>query len=311
MYLEHFGLKEKPFNITPDPDFLYFSRKHKAALAMLEYGMFEQSGITVITGDVGAGKTTLIRHLLRRIPEDELTVGLISNVHQSLGTLLQWVAIALDLHMDYEDMSNVQIFRRLQEYLIHEYASGKRVVLIIDEAQNMDEGSLEELRMLTNINADKDQLLQIVLVGQPQLFKLLAHEDMAQVAQRVTAEYHLEGLDLNETKLYIRNRLKLAGAGGRNHFSMQATSVIYYFSGGIPRLINTLCDHALVLAYAKNAQKVDFEIALEAVKDKRIGGIRRFWQPPEEAKRTRMILKISTGVDIDQAVSGQQAITGQ
>ena len=304
MYLEHFGLKEKPFSITPDPDFLYFSSKHKAALAMLEYGMFEQSGITVITGEVGAGKTTLIRHLLRRIPDDELTVGLISNVHQSLGTLMQWVAIALDLHMDYEDMSNIQIFRRLQEYLIHEYASGRRVVLIIDEAQNMDEGSLEELRMLTNINADKDQLLQIVLVGQPQLFKLLAHEDMAQVAQRVTAEYHLESLDLNETQLYIRNRLNVAGADGRNRFSMQAMAVIYYFSGGIPRLINTLCDHALVLAYANDAQKVDFEIALEAVKDKRIGGIRRFWQPPAEAESTRNVLKISTGVDIDQAVNG-------
>ncbi|MFU8817195.1 MAG: ExeA family protein [Pseudomonadales bacterium] len=303
MYLKHFGLTEKPFSITPDPDFLFFSPKHKGALAMLEYGVFEQSGITVITGEVGAGKTTLIRHLLRRIPYDEITVGLISNVHPSLGDLLQWVAIALELHVSLDDVSNVQIFRRLQDHLIQEYAEGRRVVLIIDEAQNMDRTNLEELRMLTNINADKDQLLQIVLVGQPQLFALLADESMAQIAQRVTAEYHLKPLDRSETGEYILNRLSIAGAGDRNLFTAQAMGVIYYFSGGIPRLVNTLCDHALVLAYAGNIKYVDFGTALDAVKEKRIGGVRRFCEPPKDAEHTRKVLMVSTGIDIDKAVN--------
>jgi len=304
MYLAHFGLKEKPFSINPDPDFLYFSSKHKAALAMLEYGVFEQSGITVITGEVGAGKTTLIRHLLRRIPYDELTVGLISNVHQSLGALLQWVALALDLDVDLEHVGNLQTFRRVQDYLVQEYAAGRRVVLIIDEAQNMDRTNLEELRMLTNINADKDQLLQIVLVGQPQLFSLLADESMTQIAQRVTAEYHLKPLDRSETDGYIRSRLQMAGSANQNLFTSQAMGVIYYFSGGIPRLINTLCDHALVLGYAGNMHYVDFSTALETVRDKRIGGVRRFCDPIQDAEQTRRLLMVSTGVDIDKAVNG-------
>jgi general secretion pathway protein A len=304
MYLKHFELEEKPFSITPDPDFLYFSSKHKAALAMLEYGVFEQSGITVITGDVGAGKTTLIRHLLRRIPYQEVTVGLISHVHPSLGALLQWVAIALDLNVNHENLSNIQIFARLQEHLVDEYAAGRRVVLIIDEAQNMDRPNLEELRMLTNINADKDQLLQIVLVGQPQLFELLSDESMAQIAQRVTAEYHLQPLDLKESCAYIRNRLRIAGAGCRNLFSEQAMGVIYYFSGGVPRLINTLCDHALVLAYATSQNVVNFDTALDTVREKRLGGIHRFRQKPQDAERTRKALMVSTGIDIGGVVNG-------
>lgn len=304
MYLEHFGLKEKPFSITPDPDFLYFSEKHKSALAMLEYGVFEQSGITAITGEVGAGKTTLIRHLLRRIPYDELTVGLISNVHQSLGSLLQWVALSLDLPGDTGDLSNMQIFRRLQDFLVEEYANGRRVVLIIDEAQNMEPSSLEELRMLTNINADKDQLLQIVLVGQPQLLKMLEDEDMAQVAQRVTAEYHLTALNLKETHAYIMNRLRVAGGGPTSLFGMQAIGVIFYFSGGVPRLINTLCDHALVLAFAGGLRRVGFETALDAVRQKRIGGVQRLRDPSRDAEETRKVLKVSTGVDIAEAVAG-------
>ena len=155
MYEEFFGLKEKPFSITPDADFLYLSDHHREALAIIEYGVFEQSGITVITGEIGAGKTTLIRHLLSTAPYGELSIGLVSNVQSSLGNLLQWVAIALQLHTGEEELTNMQAFRRLQDFLIEEYAEGRRVVLVIDEAQNMSVESLEELRMLININADK------------------------------------------------------------------------------------------------------------------------------------------------------------
>lgn len=303
MYLEHFGLKEKPFSITPDPDFLYFSRQHKAALAMLEYGIFEQSGITVITGEVGAGKTTLIRHLLRRIPNDEMSVGLISNVHESLGNLLQWVAVALDLPAHTENQSNLKIFSDLQAHLVYEYSQGRRVILFIDEAQNMDETSLEELRMLTNINADKDQLLQIVLVGQPQLLHKLKQDSMVQTAQRITAEYHLEALGLPETQEYIINRMKIAGAQCRQVFTHQSMAVIYYFSTGIPRLINTLCDHALTLAYADGRQKVDLDCAIEAVQQKQLGGVSRSVGVSQEAKQTRESLRSSSGIDIAEVLS--------
>ena len=209
MYEQFFGLKEKPFSITPDADFLYLSDHHRNALATIEYGVFEQSGITVVTGEIGAGKTTLIRHLLSTAPYGELTIGLVSNVQSSLGNLLQWVAIALQLHTGEEELTNMQAFRRLQDFLIEEYSEGQRVVLVIDEAQNMSVASLEELRMLININADKNQLLQIVLVGQPQLLEILEKKELAQFAQRVTAEYHLKSLDLSDTGAYIRSRLRM------------------------------------------------------------------------------------------------------
>jgi len=272
MYERYFGLNEKPFAITPDADLLYFSEKHKSALIMLEYGVFEQSGVTVISGEVGTGKTTLVRHLLGTIPYDRLTVGLVSNVHPSLGSLLQWVSIALHLgdHVD-----NVSAFRRLQDFLVEEYAEGRRVVLIIDEAQNMDMACLEELRMLMNINADKNHLLQVVLVGQSSLLEMLKDPTMDQLAQRVTAEYHLSPLNLEETKEYVACRLAGAGAKTSALFDHLACQTIQYFSGGVPRLINTLCDHALVLAYGQEKAFVDFEVALAAVEQKKIGGVLR------------------------------------
>jgi len=298
MYENHFGLKEKPFTITPDADFLYLSEKHRAALAMLEYGVFEQSGIVVITGEVGAGKTTLVRHLLSTAPYGEITIGLVSNVQASLGNLLQWVAIALDLHTGEQELTNMQAFRRLQTYLISEYAQGRRVVLVIDEAQNMSVDSLEELRMLININADKNQLLQIVLVGQPELQSVLEQPRLTQFAQRVTAEYHLDALSLSETRAYIRSRLHSAGAANTEVFDSDAARIIYYFSAGLPRLINTLCDHAMVLGYGSDEQVIDFELALDAVRQKRIGGINRHGAKPKDAAVVREHILTKHDVDL-------------
>ena len=273
MYTAHFGFTEKPFSITPDADYLYPSSKHRAAMAMLEYGVFEQSGITVITGDIGTGKTTLIRKLLQELPYDKVAIGLISNTHRSLGTLMQWVGFSLDLVEHSEVLSDMQVFRRLQNHLISEYANQRRVVLVIDEAQNMDASSLEELRMLMNINSDKNDLLQIVLVGQPELFELLQQPGMKQLAQRVTAEYHLERLNYDETCEYIQSRLQTAGADRKNLFDREATEIVFTHSGGVPRLINILCDHALVLAYGDDRMQVDANIAREAVSQKRIIGL--------------------------------------
>ena len=300
MYEQHFGLTEKPFNITPDADFLFLSRQHRAALAMLEYGVFEQSGITVITGEIGAGKTTLIRHLLATAPGDELSIGLISNVHASLGSLLQWVAIALELHTGEVELTNMQAFRRLQNYLINEYSQGRRVVLVIDEAQNMSANSLEELRMLVNINADKNQLLQIVLLGQPELLDMLRRPELTQFAQRVTAEYHLPALTQEDTEAYIRSRLRNSGAENSCIFTASAVQVIYYFSAGLPRLINTLCDHAMVLAYGSDVIQIDATIAAETVRQKRIGGISRHRVRPANSETIRASVLQKYDIDLEE-----------
>ena len=192
IYNEHFGLSERPFTLLPDPDFLYWSESHARAYAMLEYGMLTHAPITVITGEIGAGKTTLLRHLLRTLPE-EFTVGLISNAQGNRGELLHWVLMALGVPTD-SQASYVQLFAQFQDFLIEEYASGRRTMLIFDEAQNLSIETLEELRMFSNINADKDELIQLVLVGQPELRDLITQPRLRQFAQRVSAEYHLPGM---------------------------------------------------------------------------------------------------------------------
>ena len=192
IYNDHFGLTERPFTLLPDPDFLYWSESHTRAYTMLEYGMLTHAPITVITGEIGAGKTTLLRHLLRSLPE-EFTVGLISNAQGNRGELLHWVLMALGVPTT-SDATYVQLFAKFQDFLIEEYASGRRTMLIFDEAQNLSTETLEELRMFSNINADKDELLQLVLVGQPELRDLIAQPRLAQFAQRVAAEYHLPGM---------------------------------------------------------------------------------------------------------------------
>ncbi|HVL16977.1 MAG TPA: AAA family ATPase, partial [Gemmatimonadales bacterium] len=186
IYNEHFGLTERPFTLLPDPDFLYWSESHARAYTMLEYGMLTHAPITVITGEIGAGKTTLLRHLLRTLPE-EFTVGLISNAQGNRGELLHWVLMALGVPTD-GNATYVQLFAQFQDFLIEEYASGRRTMLIFDEAQNLSLETLEELRMFSNINADKDELIQLVLVGQPELRDLIAQPRLVQFAQRVAAE---------------------------------------------------------------------------------------------------------------------------
>ncbi|ARN74082.1 ExeA family protein [Oceanicoccus sagamiensis] len=296
MYKQHFGLQDKPFNLIPDPDYLYMSQKHKVGLSLLEYGLMETAaGLTVITGEVGAGKTTLIRKLMRRIDYDELTVGVINNTGTIQEELMSWVVSSFNLV--HEGKDNVTLFREFQQFLISEYSNNKRTVLIVDEAQNLGSGALEDLRMLTNINADRDQLLQIVLVGQPQLLELLARPELAQIAQRVSVEYHLEPLDVEELINYVHHRLEVAG-GSPDIFEDNAIKAIYYFTGGVPRLVNTLCDYALVHAYATGKEKVDFETALAVKSGRKIGGINRFVKDEEEVERIRQSLIESQGVDL-------------
>lgn len=267
MYEAFYGFKEKPFSMLPDPGFLYLSKKHQAALTLLEYGLLNHVGFCIISGEPGAGKTTILRALLERI-EDDVTVGLITNTHQSFGGLLDWVLSVFDLHRP--DLTHVEMHQIFMEYLIEEYAKGRTVLLIVDEAQNMQPDTLEELRMLSNVNTEKDQLMQVVLAGQPALRETLRLPDLMQFAQRIAVDYHLGPLGLEETCGYIQHRLITAGAQ-KDIFTPAACERIHNYSGGTPRLINLLCETVLVYGFADQLEMIDVdlvdEMVLERMKD--------------------------------------------
>jgi type II secretory pathway predicted ATPase ExeA len=277
MYENFYGFREKPFSLLPDSGFLYLSSKHRIALTLLEYGLLNQAGFTVISGDIGTGKTTLIRQLLNQI-DPNIKVGLISNTHQTFGDLMQWIALAFEL--PHQGKDKVTLYRDFMDFIIREYGQGRRTVLIVDEAQNMSAETLEELRMLSNVNADKDQVLQVILVGQRELRDTLRRPDLIQFAQRIGVDYHLEPLTEAETREYIRHRCQTAG-GKVDLFSDQACARIYQSTGGVPRLINLLCDTALVYGYAEQHDKIDAELINEVARDKQSGGL--FPSKPSEA----------------------------
>jgi general secretion pathway protein A len=269
MYEQFYGLKEKPFSLLPDPSFLYMTRAHSMALTMLEYSLNNDSaGICVISGEIGSGKTTLIRKLLD-IMGTEFTTGLLTNTHIEFGNLLQWISMTFGL--DYINKEPVELYENFVNFMIAQYAKGKRTVLIIDEAQNLSYKALEELRMLSNINADKDNVLQLILVGQPQLRKTFNIEKLEQLNQRVTVSYHLKELSRKDSCAYIKHRLKTAG-GDPELISDLARKAIWYHSRGIPRVINTLCDTALVYGFAVEKQQVDIQLVNEVIKDRKDNG---------------------------------------
>ncbi len=263
MYEAFYGFKDKPFSMLPDPSFLFLSKKHQAALTLLEYGLLNHVGFCIISGEAGAGKTTILRSLLLRVPDD-VTVGLISNTHQSFGGLLDWVLSAFDLHQP--GLTQVEMHQVFIDYLIKEYANKRSVLLIVDEAQNMKPDTLEELRMLSNVNTEKDQLMQVVLSGQPALKEMLSKPELMQFAQRIGVDYHLKPLDVKETCGYIQHRLVKAGAV-RNIFTPAACERIHCYSGGTPRLINLLCETVLVYGFADQQDMVDVGLVDEMVQE--------------------------------------------
>jgi len=269
MYESFYGFREKPFSLLPDAGFLYLSSKHRMALTLLEYGLMNQAGFTVISGDIGTGKTTLVRQLLDNI-DPQITVGLISNTHRTFGDLMQWIALAFAL--PHQGKDKVQLYREFMDFIIDEYAQGRRTVLIVDEAQNMSTETLEELRMLSNVNADKDQVLQVVLVGQRELRDTLRQPDLVQFAQRIGVDYHLEPLNQEETGDYIQHRCRIAG-GNPELFSEQARRAVFEHTSGVPRLINLLCDTALVYGYAEQREQLDAELVHDVARDKQRGGL--------------------------------------
>lgn len=269
MYEQHFGFREKPFSLTPDPSFLFLGAKHMTGISLLRYGLMNKAGITVLTGDIGAGKTTLLRQLLSETGDD-VVVGLISNTHESFGNLMQWVAVAFGLPVTTD--SKALLYEQFAQFLIEQYAKGKRTILIVDEAQNLENRSLEELRLLTNINADKDQLLQLVLAGQPELREKLQQPGLVQFVQRIAVDYHLRPFGADETTQYIDHRVRTAG-GTPGLFEPVACRFIHYQSGGVPRLINSICDTALVYGFAAGEQRIAAELVFDLVIERVASGL--------------------------------------
>jgi type II secretory pathway predicted ATPase ExeA len=258
MYAEFFGLSERPFTLLPDPGFLYWSKQHRRAFSVLEFGILSRAPITLVTGEIGSGKTTLLQALLKQLEED-LTVGLISNAQGGRGELLQWVLNAFDIALAEGDRSYVRQFQALQDFLIAEYSAGRRVILIIDEAQNLSVEGLEEIRMLTNINSNKDELIQLILVGQPELRDIIRQPNMRQLAQRVTASFHLTPMDAETTRSYVAHRLRTAGGRG-TEFTPEALALIHERTGGVPRLVNQLCDFAMLYAWSEDVGEITSQI---------------------------------------------------
>lgn len=253
MYTQFFGLREKPFAITPDPQYLYLSYRHGEALAHLLYGLTESGGFIQLTGEVGTGKTLLTRTLLERLPSD-VDVALILNPRLSAQEFLE--AIFDELHLKIPVAASIkQMVDELNDFLLDAHARGRRVVLLVDEAQNLDSEVLEQLRLLTNLETAKQKLLQIILVGQPELRDTLARNDLRQLAQRITGRYHLGNLSRDETRAYIEHRMGVAGAE-RPIFQRGAIAAVYRASGGVPRLINIICDRALLGAYTTESPLV-------------------------------------------------------
>jgi len=277
MYEAHFNLSGMPFSLLPDADFLYPSRRHQRAINHLEYGVVTKSGFIVITGDVGAGKTTILRHYLRDTNND-VCIGIITNPSAHFGRLLNWVARAFDMPDTHKEAA--LLYQEFVALLVKTYAAGKRSLLIVDEAQNLTIEMLEELRMLSNVNNEKDQLLQIVLVGQPELLLTLKKNELRQFVQRVSVHCHIDALTAHETAGYIRHRLGIVG-GQSNIFEDEACAAVHHFSYGIPRLINLLCDQALVYAFSEDQKVIDLKTVAEVVEDRTKAGLNPFKDIPE------------------------------
>lgn len=257
MYLEFLGLQEKPFSITADPSFLYLSKKHREALSHMIYGVRERKGFVEITGDVGTGKTTLCKALLRHL-DPQTKTALILQPDLSELQLLQ--AVVQDFGLNPLQSNRFGLFNQLNQFLLEQAGAGRNIVLIIDEAQNLSLRVLEQVRMLSNLETDKEKLIQIILVGQPQLKQKLASPALEQLRQRIAVRYHVSPLDLGEVQTYIDHRLRIAGTDGTLEWMTEGVEEVYNCSKGIPRMINLICDRSLLACYVFKTKRVDREI---------------------------------------------------
>lgn len=276
MYEAYFGFDRKPFALSADSDFLYLGKIHSTAYAMLEYGVLHQAGFTVITGEVGSGKSTLIQHLLGKL-DSRITVGLINHTRRNMGELMPWVLHAFKL--DYRDGHPVALYDSFAKFLQKQAKAHLRTVLLIDEAQNLTAESLDELRMLSNLSSPREHTLQIILSGQPELRQMLRRPELMQFAQRVAADYHIAPLTLRESIHYIRHR-QLAAGGRRDIFEPDAYPLIHGASRGVPRLINIVCDTALAYAFGDGLTTINAEFIKVVLVERSEGGLLALGQNP-------------------------------
>ncbi|CAN5291573.1 hypothetical protein BH24PSE2_BH24PSE2_18370 [soil metagenome] len=264
MYLELFKLDEFPFRLSPDPQFVYWSKQHSRAKAYMESTIWLTDGFVVITGEIGSGKTTLIQSFLSEL-EDDVVFAQVSQTQISPVQFLQ--AVLVEFGFQPFKKRKAELLDMLNMYLIEQFAEGRKVVLIIDEAQNLSTKVLEEIRLLSGVETHKEKVLRIILAGQPELNQTLDSPELVQLAQRVRLRFHLGPLTSRETRAYIQHRLDIAGAGGREIFSEETHSIINRYCGGIPRLINTLCDTAMLCAYADEVHTVTAEYIRSAIEE--------------------------------------------
>ncbi|MCX5696087.1 MAG: AAA family ATPase [Candidatus Omnitrophica bacterium] len=257
MYCNFYGLKERPFNVTSDPDFFFLSAKHKEALAHLHYGVSQRKGIIVLTGEIGTGKTTICRFFINQL-EKNVRTALILNPHFSEIQLLE--AIVRDFGIRANNKNRLGLVRELNTFLLNESGCGNNVVLIIDEAQNLKPAVLEQVRLLSNLETEKEKLLQVILVGQPELNTRLNLYELRQLRQRIMVRYHILPLERFEIRDYIQHRLNVAGLTSGIEFSDDAIMAIADFSSGTPRLINMICDRALLAGFSAETKKIGRDI---------------------------------------------------
>jgi general secretion pathway protein A len=291
MYTKYFGLNEKPFRITPDPRYLFLSERHSEGLAHLVYGVKDSSGFIQLTGEVGTGKTTLVRTLLARIPKG-VDIALILNPQLSETEFLAAICEEVKIPLPEDRNSTKALVDTLNKHLLASHAAGKRTILLVDEAQNLSTEVLEQIRLLTNLETAKQKLLQIILIAQPELREKLSQSNLRQLAQRVTGRYHLEPLSKEETERYIEHRLKIAGGLG-DIFDERAKRDVFKFSKGVPRLINVVCDRALLGAYSRESRKVTQEIVQKAaieVAGKKERAVGRNWLLPAIVALTATVI---------------------
>ena len=263
-FLEHFNLDAQPFGLTPDPKFIYWSEQHSLAIAYMQSTILLAEGFVVITGEIGSGKTTLLQSFVGEI-EDDIVYALVSQTKLKPKQFLQ--AVLAEFGVKPFDKHKVELLDMLNMFLIEQYSNGKKVILIIDEAQNLSKKVLEEIRMLSGIETHKEKVLRIILAGQPELKETLESPSLEQLAQRIRFRCHIGPLNDPEMRDYIEHRLKVAGIEDNDLIADDAFAPIYRYTGGIPRLINTLCDTALLCAFADDKQNVDAEDVMSAVKE--------------------------------------------
>ncbi len=264
MYNKFYGFKESPFNLTPNSRFFFASHKHTEALDSLIYAIDQRKGFVVITGEIGSGKTTVCRTLLNKL-DRHTQIALITNTHLSSKDLL--MTILEEFEIDFVPGSKSKLLSQLNAYLIDQLERNNNVVLIVDEAQNLKPSVLEEIRMLSNLETETEKLIQIILLGQPELKQKLALQSLEQLRQRVSVYFHLSPLDVEDAKHYIRYRTKVASESDREYFTEEALSTIYQYSKGVPRLMNQLCDNALLAGYVEEAPVITDKLIRDVIQD--------------------------------------------